>query len=53
MNKKDIQILISTMKSIIPANYESMAKLVACVSYLEELLTRPEEPAEKTEVENG
>ena len=54
MDKENLKILIRTMKGIIPANYESMARLVSCVSYLEDLLNRPEKPAEeKSEVKDG
>jgi len=39
IEEKNIKGLISTLKGIIPANYDSMDRLVACVQYLDALLT--------------
>lgn len=49
MNKENLVALIKTLKGVIPANYESMERLVSCVQYLETLLEAPD-PAPKEEV---
>ena len=47
LTKENIKKLIDTLKGIHHADYNSMDRLVACVSYLEALLSMPEE--KKTE----
>ena len=38
IDEKNIKGLISALKGIIPANYDGMDRLVACVQYLDALL---------------
>ena len=42
ISKDNIKGLINTLKGVMPANYESMDRLVACVSYLQAVLETPE-----------
>ena len=52
MDKKNIAVLINTLKGIMQANYESMDRLVASVNYLQALLDAPD-PEPKEEIEDG
>lgn len=47
IDKKNIKGLVNTLKGVMPANYESMDRLVASVSYLEALLEKAEEEKEE------
>ena len=47
MTKENIIVLIKTLKGVIPANYESMDRLVTCVQYLESLLAEAEKKPEE------
>ena len=42
ISKDNIKGLINTLKGVMPANYESMDRLVASVSYLQAVLDAPE-----------
>lgn len=48
---KDLKILINSLKGVFPGNYEAMCRLVACVSYLEDLASKAAET--KEEVKDG
>lgn len=47
LDKANIQMLIKTLKGVMPANYESMDRLVACVSFLEATLLASESKKEE------
>lgn len=47
IEENNIKALIGAMKGIAPANYESMARIVACVDYLSSLLDGAEKKAEE------
>lgn len=49
IEKKNIKGLIATLKGVMPANYESMDRLVACVSYLQDVLEPPKVEEVKTD----
>lgn len=42
ISKDNIKGLINTLKGVMPANYESMDRLVTSVSYLQAVLDAPE-----------
>ena len=48
---KDLKILINSLKGVFPGNYEAMCRLVACVSYLEDLASKAAEA--KEDVKDG
>lgn len=52
MNKENLDALIKTLKGVMPANFESMERLVACVQYLESVLAEMKD-SENVEETNG
>ena len=44
IEEKNVKALISFMKGIIPANYDSMDRLVKCVDFLQDALVSPPPP---------
>ena len=52
IEKKNIEMLVVTLKGILPANYQGMDRLVSCVQYLEALLEAPDSKP-KEEVKDG
>lgn len=52
MNKENLVALIKTLKGVIPANYESMERLVSSVQYLESVLIEMEKD-QKEEATDG
>ena len=44
IEEKNVKALISFMKGIIPANYDSMDRLVKCVDFLQDTLVSPPPP---------
>ena len=52
MNKENLDALIKTLKGVIPANFDSMERLVSCVQYLESVLAGMKE-RENAEETNG
>ena len=53
IEKKNIKGLITTIKGIIPANYDSMDKIVFCVQYLEAVLKNAEEKKPEEVTDDG
>lgn len=52
IEKKNIEMLVVTLKGVIPANFESMERLVASVQYLESVLAEKKD-SENVEETNG
>ena len=52
IDTQNIKGLIGTLKGVAPANYESMARLVSCVEFLEATLEQPK-PKEEEGVKDG
>lgn len=52
MNKENLEALIKTLKGVMPANFESMERLVASVQYLESVLAEKKD-SENVEETNG
>lgn len=44
IEEKNVKALISFLKGIIPANYDSMDRLVKCVDFLQDTLVSPPPP---------
>lgn len=53
IEKKNIKALISFLKGVVPANYESMDRLVKCVDYLQDVLVSPPPPEPADEEKEG
>ena len=50
ISKENIKGVITTLKGVAPANYESMDRIVSCVQFLEAVLAKAEK---KEEVKDG